>query len=52
MFISSGNIKVYPTAFRGNTSGDTNSCLMSEENITNLRRVSGIDKFNNYINFI
>ena len=51
MFISSGNIKVYPTAFRDNASRDTNSCLMSEKNITSLRRVSSIDNFNNYVNF-
>ena len=52
MFISSGNIKVYPTAFRDNASGDTNSCLMSEKNITNLKKVSSINNFNNYVNFI
>lgn len=52
MFISSGNIKVYPTAFRDNASGDTNSCLMSEKNITNLKKVSSINNLNNYVNFI
>ena len=52
MFVSSENIKVYPTAFRGSDSRDTDSCLMSEKNITGLKKISSIDGFNNYVNFI
>lgn len=47
MSIASNKIKVYPTAYRKNSS-DPSSCLNTETNITNLKKLSKFKSLNNY----
>lgn len=50
MFIDSSKIKVFPTAYRA-TDIDTNSCLMSEQNLTYLKKLSDEDYLNSYFTY-
>jgi hypothetical protein len=48
MFLDSTDVKVYPTGYRKNSIGDVNSGMMTEKNLTYLKKLSENAKFNSY----
>lgn len=48
MFLNSTDVKVYPTGYRKNNIGDVNSGMMTEKNLTYLKKLSENAKFNSY----